>query len=343
MTLHSFQRRCLLFIALAICMISRPAHSQAPADASSLSQTASNDIPSLALQLRSLESNIRESRETPVRLNALRTKLPAAWRVHISEGSYEISPEPLRTLLASAASDPNNRTNRADDAAAWVADLRKQLEGYEARMSAESHASRSKLDEILHRHEFSAVRPPNAWDLLRQRINGWLLRLLKGILDRIVRHPMGVRALFWIVVLGVTAWLALMLFRFWNVRARRDEMQAIESVAAHRSWQEWIRAAREAAARGDFREAVHSAYWAGIVHLEDSGVIESDRTRTPREYLRAVADSSSDLATPPAKLRDSLAALTSRLERVWYGLRPASAEDFQECMHRVQELGCRLP
>jgi hypothetical protein len=114
-------------------------------------------------------------------------------------------------------------------------------------------------------------------------------------------------------------------------------------VAAHRSWQEWIRAAREAAAHGDFREAVHSVYWAGIVNLEDSGVIEPDRTRTPREYLRAVAESSGDAPAPSAKLRAPLAALTSRLERVWYGLRPAGAEDFQECMERVQELGCRLP
>src|ERR1700722_3356360 len=182
MTLHSFQRRRLLFIALAICMIPRPAHSQAPADTSSSNQAASSDIPSLALQLKTLESSIRESRDKPGQLNTLRTKLPAAWRVHTSEQDYQISPEPLRTLLASAASDPNNRTNRADDAAAWVADLRKQLEGFESRTSAESPATRTKLDEILHRHEFSAVRPPNAWDLLRQRINGWLLRLLKSIL-----------------------------------------------------------------------------------------------------------------------------------------------------------------
>jgi hypothetical protein len=212
-----------------------------------------------------------------------------------------------------------------------------------ARTSATSPSARGKLEEILHRHEFGAVRPPNAWDLLRQKINEWLLHLLRGILNRLEGHPMGVKMLFWIVVLGVTSWIALMLFRFWNESARRDEIVAIDSVAAHRSWQEWIRAAREAAAHGDFREAVHSVYWAGIVNLEDSGVIEPDRTRTPREYLRAVAESSGDAPAPSAKLRAPLAALTSRLERVWYGLRPAGAEDFQECMERVQELGCRLP
>lgn len=338
MAFNIFRTSCFLLAALVAC--SSPGRVQAQA---SKSAEPSYDIPSLSVELQSLHSRIRESRDSPGRLSELRKQLPAAWHVQTSESRYDISAEPLRTLLASAAGDPKQRTARADDAVAWIADLRSQLYGYAARSAANSSTARGKLDEILHRHEFGAVRPPSARDLLRQRINEWLLRLLRSILDSIGRHPIGIKLLFWPVVLGVTSWIALMLFRFWNERARRDEMQAIETVAAHRSWQEWIRAAREAAARGDFREAVHSAYWAGIVHLEDSGLIEPDRTRTPREYLRIVAEACGDAAEVRANLRESLAALTSRLERVWYGLRPAGDEDFQDCMRRVRELGCRLP
>ena len=122
-----------------------------------------------------------------------------------------------------------------------------------------------------------------------------------------------------------------------------EEMQSIEHVAAHRSWQEWIRAARLAADGGNFREAVHSSYWAGVTYIEDLGVVAPDRSRTPREYLRLIEESSGYLPSERAKRRDSLAALTSRLERIWYGLRPARVEDFQDCMHQVEELGCRLP
>jgi hypothetical protein len=343
MTLSSFRFSCFLLVAPALCWIPGRASSQAAAPASASVTSSSYDIPSLIAELRSLESQIREARDTPARLSEMRLQLPAAWHVDARGERYEIPAEPLRSLLATAAIDPKQRTQRADEAVAWIADLRVQLDEYAARASANSSPARSKLDEILHRHEFGAVRPPSAWDLMRQRINEWLLHLLRGILSRIERHPIGVKLLFWFVVLGVTSWIALMLFRFWNERARRDEIQSIEGVVAHRSWQEWIRAAREAAARGDFREAVHSSYWAAIVHLEDSGAIEPDRTRTPREYLRAVAQSSGDTPVPRAKLRESLAALTSRVERVWYGLRPAGAQDFQECMQRVQELGCRLP
>src|SRR6202030_212073 len=110
-------------------------------------------------------------------------------------------------------------------------------------------------------------------------------------------------------------------------------------------WQEWIHAAREAAARGDFREAVHSAYWAGISRLEETGVLPRDRTKTPREYLQLID------ARPLAAELDShaaqdykkpLAALTSRLERIWYANRLARLEDFDDTLRHLEALGCSL-
>jgi hypothetical protein len=45
---------------------------------------------------------------------------------------------------------------------------------------------------------------------------------------------------------------------------------------------------------------------------------------------------------PIEKPRAALAALTTRLEQVWYGRRPASREDFLESMQQIEGLGCPL-
>jgi hypothetical protein len=152
---------------------------------------------------------------------------------------------------------------------------------------------------------------------------------------------MGASILFWLIVIAVVVWLAVALFRYWTRRAALEELQAPDSVAFVRTWQEWIHAAREAATLGDFREAVHSTYWAGISYLEDSEVVRKDRTRTPREYMRLVSNST-QLVTSGRKTREALSVLTLVLEQVWYGRRPASNQDFRNAMQSVEALGCQL-
>jgi hypothetical protein len=48
-----------------------------------------------------------------------------------------------------------------------------------------------------------------------------------------------------------------------------------------------------------------------------------------------------ELAARPAH-REPLAALTSRLERIWYANRGAGPDDFRESLHQVEALGCQL-
>jgi len=177
--------------------------------------------------------------------------------------------------------------------------------------------------------------------LFRQRVIQWLIRLLGSIFQRIGKYPMSARIFLWALIIGVVLWVALVLFRYWTKRAALEELQSPESVVYSRSWQEWIQAAREAANRGDYREAIHSAYWAGISFLEDSEVVRKDRTRTPREYMRLVSNST-QLVASGRKTREALSALTVTLEQVWYGRRPASNQDFTNALQSVEALGCQL-
>jgi hypothetical protein len=109
------------------------------------------------------------------------------------------------------------------------------------------------------------------------------------------------------------------------------------------SWQEWIFGAREAAGRGDYRIAVHCAYWAGIARLQDLGALSPDRAKTPREYLIALTKSKLVLPETLATRQQALTLLTSRLEKIWYGYQTATEADFRDSLTQLETLGCHLP
>jgi hypothetical protein len=328
-----------------LLILPRPTFAQRPQGTPpAAAQSGAYDATSFAAELRRLGAAIENSRGEPKDIEAIQKGLPPSWKADTSEAHYEFSSEPLRELLACNNCDGAARKSRFAEAKSWADAIALQLEGYAAHGGFSAPDARATLDQILKRREFGAVRPPSQWDLLRERINAWLMRILSRLFENIGRHPLGAKLLFWLILFAVVGWLAMMLVRFWLSRARMDELRSVGEVAFARSWQEWIRAAREAAARGEFREAVHSVYWAGITRLEDAGTISRDRTRTPREHLQLVSEAVAETAAAlqMSRQRDSLAALTALFERVWYGRSHADARDFETSMRQAEGLGCDL-
>jgi len=318
-----------------------------PHQDSSLSAIASGnvyrDAPSFAAELQRIGNAIKEGKPAAAEMAALRRNLPSRWELITAERRYSVSAEPLRALLLDAEREkkPETRAAKATEAADWAFDLANQANAYAGAQTHSASSARPALDRILSRREFGSVHGPTRWDLFRQRINTWITDLLLRFFNQVGRYPMGAKLLFWSIIFAVVVWLAVVLFRYWTRRAVLEELPTPDSVAFVRTWQEWIRVAREAAMRGNFREAVHSTYWAGISYLEDSGVVRKDRTRTPREYMRSVS-SATQLAPSGRKTREALSALTMALEQVWYGRRPASNQDFADAMRSVEALGCQL-
>ncbi len=304
---------------------------------------AYSDAPSFAAELRRIGAAIEKEKANPPGLAALRKNLPSHWELNANELHYHISAETLSGLLreAETAKNAKNIAAKAEEAAEWAFDLADQVKSYAAAQNGSNGNTKATLDRILSRREFGGVRGPSAWDLFRQRVIREIVSLLASAFAQIGRYPMGAKVLFWLVILAVVVWLAVMLFRYWTRRATLEELQAPDAIAYIRTWQEWIQAAREASTRGDFREAVHSAYWAGISYLEDSQVVRKDRTRTPREYMRLVSNAT-QLAASGRKTREALSTLTIALEQVWYGRRPASNQDFAKAIQSVEALGCQL-
>jgi hypothetical protein len=338
-----------LFFGLLV-VISVPSLRGAPRMAwqdSAISAVASSDgfpdASSFAAELQRIGNVIEKDKANPADLGALRKGLPSHWEVTTGKQRYFLSTEPLSDLLlrAEKEKDAKDIGAKASEAAFWAFDLAKQAKGYAGAQSSGDSSARDSLERILRRREFGSVAGPSAWQLFRQRVNRRLEDLLLRFFRQIGRYPMGAKVLFWLIIVAVVMWLAVVLFRYWTRRAALEELQAPDSVAYARTWQEWIQAAREAAARGDFREAVHSAYWAGIGYLEDREVVRKDRTRTPREYMRLVS-SATQLSPSGRKTREALSALTVVLEHVWYGGRRASSQDFANALQSVEALGCQL-
>jgi hypothetical protein len=129
----------------------------------------------------------------------------------------------------------------------------------------------------------------------------------------------------WGFILGICVALVYSLIRLerrWRVRLTPDDDQTpAPGAASARDWQLWLDDARRAAAKGDWREAIHFLYWAAISRLESRRLWPADRARTPREYLALVA------AEDPR--RSGLSQLTSTFERFWYGGRQAAEGDYK--------------
>ncbi|MGB8322017.1 MAG: DUF4129 domain-containing protein [Candidatus Acidiferrum sp.] len=281
-------------------------------------------------------SEILSKKPSSEEMGRLRDALPAYWTVRTPDGSYTISSEYLKVQLLSGNSD---------DAKLWVDHMIGEARGYsEALLRAKKTTgdAHRELDKILGGSEFAAVHPPSAWDTFRQRLSAWMLRMLGKLFGGMARYPIGGEILFWLIVVAGVGFIALWVFRFLASRERMEAMPGSEIVNASRTWQEWIRMAREAAGRNDFRKAVHAAYWAGIARLEDAGVVPKDRTKTPREYLRLVTSAPGELMAARPMYREPLTELTKRLERVWYANRGAGPEDYQQTLRQLEAMGCQL-
>jgi Domain of unknown function (DUF4129) len=195
--------------------------------------------------------------------------------------------------------------------------------------------SRADLDQILSAKEFEGEHQPSWFDILKARFYGWIERKIDWILDHF-RHGRTIgNVIAWTLILLATLLLAL-----WAVRAslragKQPEMDLDGASRPAGGWRDWLRNARAAAERGDYRAAIHAAYWSGVTRLEEVHRLPQDRARTPRESLRLIRHESVDYAP--------LAQLTRRFELVWYGYRSATEMDWSDAMQQLEKLGCLPP
>jgi hypothetical protein len=343
--IHPFSARSLpipaaiLLALMAVALGSARAATSAP----QFSAGPAYNSDSFIKELGRLKAGLESARNSTGALRSYGENLPETWTVETGGRRYEVPTDLLRSRLVKAERQPELRGQQVNLSRDYLDALAAETASLSEQPATRTDSARAKLDAILSRPEYSRTRQPSWWDRICERINEMLFNALERILKRVGGQASLGHILLWIGVCAAAIFIAYFLFRHW-FRASRGEEMALQAAAMPvKSWQEWVFAARDAAGRGDYRMAVHCAYWAGIARLQDLGALAPDRAKTPREYLRALEKSKWIVPESVATRQQALALLTSRLEKIWYGYQIATEADFRDSLAQLETLGCHLP
>jgi hypothetical protein len=290
------------------------------------------------LDVASYESelaSIAESIKHPELIAPLRKSLPRTWQVRVDDKSVQVPTDWLSAGLKTLEEEPAKSASVSQELTSRLLAMRQAAAALEHGSNPTNlDTAHSELDKILGAREFAAAQGPSQWDMWKARMARWISEQIYKILRRLHLGAKAGNALAWIIV-GI-AFLALCYWVWKTLSAPSRKREAPVAVAMRSDDpRQWALEALAAADRGDYREAVHCAYWAAVVHLETRGVLKRDRARTPRESLR--------LLDPHPVQQNLLRDFTRRFELIWYGYRPASADDWSEARSHLEKMGCLRP
>ena len=300
------------------------------------------DSQSFIKELARLKVELESARKSTETLRSYRESLPEAWAVDAGGRHYDVPTDLLVSRLVKAERQPELRRQQLGQARDYLDALAAETSLLSGQAPPRTDSARAKLNTILARSEYAHARQESWWEKLRARISDILLNALDRIFRRVGSPASFGYALLWIGVCAAAILIAYWIFRNWFRLARAEEMALDAAAVPLRSWQEWVFDAREAAGRGDYRVAIHCAYWAGIARLQDLGTLSPDRAKTPREYLRALTKAKLILPETLATRQQALSLLTLRLEKIWYGYQIATQADFRDSLTQLENLGCHL-
>lgn len=324
---HSSSLRvlCPAIFACAAALLCFPANLRS-------AQASSANTPELTIeQYRAELDRCAAAIQQPAQIRQLQDSLPPVWVVRAGEKRFEVPTQPIHSQLQQLQLHSGS-PEAARELRLLLNGMKQEAEEMgRSQGSASAAKVQATLEEILRRKEFQGARGPSASEILMSRISRWLAEKLGRLLSMLHLGARTGNILVWSII--ALAFLALC-YMTWKWILGWQPGQAAQPAApsAASDARQWIQEAVAAAERGDYRAALHCAYWGAIARLEDLGRLSRDRARTPRESLRL-------LETQPGDHR-LLHALTGIFERVWYGYRAASESDWAGAKELLEKIGC---
>jgi hypothetical protein len=316
-------------LACVLCAAFSPSTTPARTSQNQPQNATELGLPAYEAELDRCAASLKRPEEIP----QLRKSLPRAWLVRTGDDRIEVPTEWLASRLQKYEHDP------AKPALHEIESRLSAMRSAAAEMEIGSNGTspvvaREKLEKILQRREFADLQGPSQLEIWKARIARWLAEKVYRLLSRLHLGAKAGNVLAWTVI-GI----AFVVLCFWVLRslsrASRVSAAPADSPIDTNDSRMWAKDALAAAERGDYREAVHCAYWAAVVHLEGLGLLKRDRARTPRESLR--------LLDPHPNEQKLLREFTRHFELIWYGYRPASAEDWSDARTHLEKMGCLTP
>jgi hypothetical protein len=312
--------------AAALVAVAGPAHGE---DATPIEPAA------FVATLDRLASDVRAV--THADAPSLAGQLPAEWTIQAGGDRFTVTSAPIADALREAAAthdDPASWRAARDRVAASIEAMRAEAERLTVDGPAPPAHVRAALGEVLAAPEFRGREQYAALmglaDRMRKWVEGWF-RPLEGS-----GHAIGtfMKWLSWIAAAAAFLVLAALVWRLLRSASRDTSAVTarLKPAADPADARTWAGRARAAAAAGDAREAVRSAYHAVLHRLDEDGAWTIEEARTPREYLRLL---------PAADRRHPAVASVARLfEGTWYGGVQPGLDEAQAAVGRLGELGC---
>ncbi len=293
-------------------------------------------LPAYLDELDRWSTKITQAKSHPQDLTELRRQSPSEWTVATGADSVKVSTDWLRVGLERAEKSPNTSEDSTNNLLAHLAAMRREAQALTTDRSNLDGSASGKLQKILARREFSHVEAPNWLDRKTQSFLRWLNELEIKLIQMLSGHAQvehAARMIPWFLLVGAGGFLLLwMTQRLLKRTPHRALGIQIQQEIPMRSWQQISQLGREAAARGEFRDAIRLAYLAAVHRLEDLKFWKVDPTRTHREYLRMVRREQTQY--------EPLALLTRQFELAWYGSHPVTQGDFDTAVSQLKRLGC---
>jgi hypothetical protein len=284
-------------------------------------------------------------------LDEVRGGLPAKVEVSVGEGIVAADNSALIKALEQLSFRYQKKLGSDEDRRDELVDLTSQLNLLSNRVEAAAREhtvgariEKEKLLSILARDEFKPeLREESRLYKWSRKLWNDFIRLLEQLLtSQDGARPKPGRASLDVVRLLIAVGLAIALVagtRFLVRRLRRrrskhkgdeaeQEVREIlgEEIAADATAEELLARAAELARQGDYRAAIRRAFIALLFELEQRGKVRLDPSKTNHDYLNEVRTDS--------ELLERVSSLTSVFERVWYGQKRASSEDYVEFIDR---------
>jgi hypothetical protein len=258
-------------------------------------------------------------------------KLPPQWDVSDGNQTFRIDTTYIRAELEGAGLKPDG--DAAGKLSNRLAALKADAEAFD-QSPQDASASHAQINSILSRHEFRNVHKPRVtlMDRIKQWLGDLILRILKKLFGVSSISTIG-KVTVWIIVGIAVLALAFWIYKIMKRNAGVESFMPEVIPVSAKEWSKWMAEAQAAAAAGNWREAIHLSYWAGISFLEERGMWRPDKARTPREYLRLLA--------PSSEYRGALSTLTREFEVIWYGYKEAGPESYSDTLAHLENLGCR--
>ncbi len=282
----------------------------------------------------------------PSGAEALRQSLPSGWIVDTGDEKYEVSAEWIADALKVSGKSVKDQKEIWEDAAARLKSLRAEAESWKSAGTEGNRAdAKARLQKILQRREFNqATKGQSWWSQMWDQVWRWIDWLLDHTIGRLLGNGTAKTVALWVLIGAVFLFAAVWIVRGMRSMVRTEGLKVDAVFPPGKHWRDWTREASAAASRGDYRAALHSAYWAGVYRLAELGAWKLDRARTPREYLRMIGEQAqNELAEQNRVGRDlALKDLTHGMEASWYGFLPATQQDYDKAVAHLETLGCRF-